>query len=182
MKRLFLHICCGPCTIGPLGVLRSEGFEVQGYFYNPNIHPYSEYQRRRESLELLAAAEELPVAVEEGYPLREYLTGAVAAEARDERCRHCYQMRLGLTARRAKEAGWPLFSTTLLGSPYQDRELLLAAGREAGAREGVTFLEADFRPVFRDGWRRAREMGLYTQKYCGCVFSEYEGQARRRRP
>lgn len=171
MKRLFLHICCGPCTIGPLGVLRSEGFEVQGYFYNPNIHPYSEYQRRWESLERLSVAEGLTVAREEGYPLREYLAGALAADGRGERCRYCYQVRLGLTARRAKEAGFPLFTTTLLGSPYQDRESLLTAGREAGAREGVAFLEADFRPEFRDGWRRAREIGLHTQNYCGCVFS-----------
>ena len=179
--RLFLHICCGPCTIGPLGVLWSQGYEVQGYFYNPNIHPYGEYQRRWEALEHLASLENLPVNREEGYPLREYLAGALTADQEGERCRHCYRLRLGLTARRARAAGFSLFTTTLLGSPYQDREALLEAGEAAAAQEGIQFLAADFRPQFREGWRRAREMGLYTQKYCGCVFSEYEAAVRRRK-
>lgn len=182
MAEILLHICCGPCTIGPLGVLRSEGHDVWGYFYNPNIHPYSEHEKRWEALKQLAAWESLPVEREEGYPLREYLEGSLAAQSRGEnRCAHCYDERLTKAAQKARATGRKIFTTTLLGSPYQSRELVLKAGRRAAEREGVEFMEADFRSEFRSGWQKARELGLYTQKYCGCVFSEHEAFLSRER-
>lgn len=172
--RLLLHVCCGPCTIGPLGALRGEGYSVQAYFCNPNIHPYREYQRRAETMQQLAEAKGLSVGIAAGYNLEGWLEVAVPAHAKGERCRACYRMRLGEAARFAAEGDFPAFTTTLLGSPYQKRDWLLQEGEAAGEKHGVAFLGLDFRPHFRGGQGEAKEMGLYRQGYCGCVYSEKE--------
>ena len=96
----------------------------------------------------------------------------------DHRCGYCYACRMERTAQYAAENGFERFSTTLLVSPYQNRAMICAVGAEMGARYGVEFLYRDFRPGFRQGQAKARELGLYMQKYCGCVFSEEERYAR----
>ena len=92
----------------------------------------------------------------------------------DHRCQYCYACRLGRTARYAAQNGFTHFSTTLLVSPYQDHEGIVQAAQRYAAQYGVEFLYRDFRPNFREGNRRARELGFYMQKYCGCVFSEQD--------
>lgn len=92
----------------------------------------------------------------------------------DNRCGYCYLCRLEKTAKYAKENGFDAFSTTLLISPYQDHELLKKTGDMLSKKYGIEFLYKDFRPGFRYGQNKARELGLYMQKYCGCVFSEEE--------
>ena len=94
--RILLHICCAPCTIYPLRVLREEGNEVSGVFYNPNIHPYQEYRKRLETLEMYASQEKLPVIWEKAYPMEEFLRQVAFRE--EERCRYCYPLRLTQTA------------------------------------------------------------------------------------
>ncbi len=177
-KRLLLHACCGPCTIGPLGILRGEGFAVGAYFYNPNIQGYREYERRVQTMQQLAEAKKLTVTIAPDYALEEWLEAAVPAQAQGERCRACYAMRLGEVARFAAEKQYSAFTTTLLGSPYQNREWLLQEGGAAGEYYGVQFLGLDFRPQFRGGQGEARQMGLYRQGYCGCVYSEKERYAK----
>lgn len=172
MSRLLLHTCCAPCTIHPLAVLRDQGWDVEGCFYNPNIHPYQEWVRRRDTLKDYAAAEDLPMLWPRGYDLEEFLTDALAAGPR--RCEACYRRRLGVVAREARERGFDAFSTTLLVSPYQKHERLREIAEEIAAREGVPFLYHDFRPGFRGAQAKARELGLYRQPYCGCIFSERE--------
>ncbi len=173
-RSLLLHVCCGPCTIAPLGVLRENGYSVEAYFFNPNIQPYREYRRRAETMEQLAAAKGLPVSFALVYELEEWLEAAVPAHAQGERCRVCYRLRLGETAAGAARGGFSAFTTTLLGSPYQNREWLLQEGAAAGERHGVEFIGSDFRPHFRKGQGEARDMDLYRQGYCGCVYSEKE--------
>ena len=90
--KILLHICCAPCTIYPLRILREGGAEVCGLFYNPNIHPYLEYRKRLETLDVYAGQEELPVIREEAYPLEEFLRQVAFRE--EERCRYCYHLRL----------------------------------------------------------------------------------------
>ena len=120
----------------------------------------------------------------EGYGLRDFVR-AVAADI-DHRCAHCYTIRLGTAAKYASEHGYEAFTSSLLISPYQNHELLKAVGETMARKYGVEFLYRDFRPGFRAGQAKAREMGLYLQKYCGCIFSEedrYEkkiGRARMR--
>ena len=96
----------------------------------------------------------------------------------DHRCGHCYRLRLEQTARYAAAHGFDSFTSTLFVSPYQNHDLLRQTAEAAAARYGVAFLYRDFRPGFRQGQQEARELGLYMQKYCGCVFSEEERYAK----
>jgi predicted adenine nucleotide alpha hydrolase (AANH) superfamily ATPase len=144
------------------------------FFYNPNIHPYTEYKSRADTLKDFCKNEGLPLIEHGGYGLRDFL--ALTAESREGRgrCRLCYAERLDTTAKYAAENGFEGFSTTLLISPYQDHESLKEIGERAAARFGTEFLYRDFRPLFRAGQAMAREKTLYMQKYCGCIFSEEE--------
>ncbi len=170
--RLLLHICCGPCTIHPLEVLRAEGWEVHGYFYNPNVHPYTEYRRRAETLAAYAAGVGLPLTVAPDYPVEEFLRQVVFREG--ERCRFCYGLRLRRAARVAREGKFDAFTTTLLVSPYQKHDLIREMALRVASEEGVEFLYRDFRPGFREAQARARALGMYRQPYCGCLYSEKE--------
>ncbi len=165
-----LHICCAPCSIACIRSLREEGIQVTGYWYNPNIHPYTEYRSRHNTLVDYAKSIGLPLLDEGSYGLRDFLRGVDGDF--DGRCRFCYECRLEAAAARAAAGGFDSFSTTLLISPYQNHELLRSTGEAAAARHGVSFLYRDFRPRFREGQDEARALGLYMQKYCGCIFSE----------
>ncbi|MFZ5799165.1 MAG: hypothetical protein C4563_02040 [Desulfobulbus sp.] len=170
--NLLLHVCCGPCTVFPLVVLREQGHSVRGYFYNPNIHPYQEFARRLTTLREFAAMEQLPLTVEEEYGLQEYLRRVVFQE--DGRCAACYAMRLERTARYAAENHFEAFSSTLLYSRYQNHALLRVTGEQLANRYGVAFYYEDFRRGWQEGIDRSRALGLYRQPYCGCIYSEQE--------
>ena len=168
--KLLLHACCAPCANMPIESLRDEGIDVTGFWYNPNIHPFTEYRSRQNTLVDYAKTISLPLVVVDDYGLRTFVQ-AVADDI-DSRCGYCYHCRMEETAKYAKENGFDAFTTTLLISPYQNHEILCQVGQEMGEKYGVTFLYRDFRPLFRGGQERARELELYMQKYCGCVFSE----------
>lgn len=167
-----LHICCAPCANQCIDVLRTDGYAVTGYWYNPNIHPFTEYRSRRNCLRDYAATIGLPLIERNDYGLRPFVRAV--AEDIDGRCVKCYSMRLYAAAHEAKEGGFDSFTSSLFISPYQNHELLREVAERAAAEYGVTFLYRDFRPLFRAGQERARELGMYIQKYCGCVFSEEE--------
>ena len=171
MKTL-LHICCAPCANQCIDVLRTDGFEVTGYWYNPNIHPFTEYRARRNCLREYAKTIELPVIEQNDYGLCPFVREVAADIA--GRCVKCYEMRLYAAAKTAKAEGFDSFTSSLFISPYQKHELMREVAERAAAEYGVTFLYRDFRPYFRAGQARARELGFYMQKYCGCVFSEEE--------
>jgi predicted adenine nucleotide alpha hydrolase (AANH) superfamily ATPase len=152
--------------------LREEGIEPALFWYNPNIHPFTEYRSRRDALIDYAGQIGASLVQRDEYGLRAFLA-AVGPDGAD-RCAHCYRVRLEETARRAAAHGYDSFSTTLLISPYQDHEALRTVAEAAAARHGAAFLYRDFRPLFRAGQQAARELGLYRQKYCGCIFSEEE--------
>jgi predicted adenine nucleotide alpha hydrolase (AANH) superfamily ATPase len=170
--RVLLHICCAPCAIGPYEDLKRRGHDVTGYFYNPNIHPLIEFRRRMKALKVLQERIPLAVTYEEDYGLMHYL--ASVRWAGTERCADCYRLRLERTARHAAEHGFEAMTTTLLGSTRQNHALIERTGRECAGRHGVEFLYADWRPCAEEGHRRAREMKLYLQNYCGCIFSEWD--------
>lgn len=180
MNQTLLHICCAPCSIRCIEALRSEGIEPVGYWYNPNIHPYTEYRSRKTTLEEYAKAVAMPLIVNPEYGLRPFLQ-AVGGQF-DDRCETCYRLRMEKTAQEAAERGFDSFTTTLLISPYQNHELLVEVAKQAAAAHGVTFLYRDFRPYFKEGQQVARDSGLYMQKYCGCIFSEEERYRRRKKP
>ena len=170
MDRVLLHCCCAPCSLSCIDPLRAEGIEPVALWYNPNIHPWKEYQARRDCLLEYAPTIGMEVRVWEDYGLRQFVE-QVAGNI-DARCAYCYGHRLEGTAKYAAEHGFAAFTSTLLASTYQNHEAIRAAAEAAAARHGVTFLYRDFRPNFRAGNQRARELGFYMQKYCGCVFSE----------
>ena len=172
MDKLLLHSCCAPCSVYCVDSLRREGIEPVSLWFNPNIHPWTEYDARRSALLDYGEREGVEVHILEDYGLREFVR-AVAHDI-DHRCAHCYTIRLGTAAQYAAAHGYGAFTSSLLISPYQNHELLRAVGEAMGRRYGVEFLYRDFRVGFREGQAKARELGLYMQKYCGCVFSEEE--------
>ena len=168
---LLLHTCCAPCLIYPLEKLKLEGFKVTGFFYNPNIHPFTEYNKRREALGILGAGVEI---IYPEYAPQQFFREVNLNESAPGRCAICWKARLGETARKAMKLGFKYFTTTLLVSPYQDQELLKKIGNTVSAEAGVEFYYADFRPGFRKAHDEARSKGIYCQKYCGCLYSEIE--------
>ena len=171
MKTL-LHICCAPCANQCVKSLREENIDVTGYWYNPNIHPFTEYRSRRNCVREYAKSVGLPLVEEDRYALRPFVREV--AEDIAHRCVKCYEMRLFQTAKAARELGFDSFTSSLFISPYQTHALMQEVARQAAEEYGVEFLYRDFRPYFKEGQEKARELGFYMQKYCGCVFSEEE--------
>jgi predicted adenine nucleotide alpha hydrolase (AANH) superfamily ATPase len=170
--KIVLHICCGVCAAGVVDRLTKEGHEVLGFFYNPNIHPREEYERR------LAVARK--VAKEFGFPLEvapytqeEWFAATRSLENEPEggkRCEVCFRLRLNKTYEFLKHSGADAFTTTLTISPRKSAALVNKIGREIG---GEKFLARDFKK--QAGFQRAIELAkkweLYRQDYCGCVYS-----------
>jgi len=156
------------------GIIR-DGFAPSLLWHNPNIHPFIEYKARRGAASDFANISDLPIAVDDNYGLRDFVYDT--AEHMDDklkRCGYCYCSRLHYAAKYAKEHGYAAFSTTLLASPYQDFDNICKYGYELAKEHGLEFIVRDYRKDFREAMNKARAMGLYMQKYCGCVFSEEE--------
>ena len=169
--KLLMHTCCAPCSVYCIDSLRKEGIEPTVYWYNPNIHPYIEYKTRRDTLKEYTKSINVEAIFEENYGLDEFCKNVICDL--QNRCQnYCYKVRLEQTAKYAKENGYDTISTTLLVSPYQKHEILKEQGEEIAKKYGLKFLYRDFRVGFKEGQAKARELGLYMQKYCGCVFSE----------
>ncbi|MFA5354680.1 MAG: epoxyqueuosine reductase QueH [Thermodesulfovibrionales bacterium] len=167
-----MHLCCANCGLYPVTVLRQRGEEVTGFWYNPNIHPFTEYSNRLEAVKKLQGLWDLDVEIHDYYGLKEYLRNVVGRE--EERCEYCYTVRLEETAKRAKEMGLEAFTTSLLISPYQKSDRIKEIGTLMQERYNIEFLGEDFRKGFSEGQRISRDLGLYRQKYCGCIYSEME--------
>ena len=167
--RVLFHVCCGPCFARAGSLLREEGHEVVALWYNPNIHPYKEFEARLGAFEEVCEAEDFPAIVDATYDPEGWLRGALDA---DDRCEHCFRDRLGTAARLAAEEGFDAFTTTLLASPYQDHSLAHRIGEEEAEVAGVAFHYHDPRDHWKEARRRTFELEVYRQKYCGCIFSE----------
>ena len=177
--NLLLHMCCGPCSCYPVKVLRGQGIEPTGYFFNPNIHPYKEWDMRLKAAEEFAARSEMKIITDKHYMLRDFMRRALAAEqVENGRCRMCYTWRLEETARYAAENGFDAFTSTLFYSIYQQHELMKETAEHFAKVYGVKFHYEDFRPGWQEGIDMSMEMGLYRQPYCGCIFSEEERYSR----
>lgn len=144
--------------------------EVTLLFFNPNIHPLQEYARRRQGLYQVAEAVGVPVLCPERYDPRMYFRAVAFREER--RCLLCYSMRLERTMHIARRGRFDAFSTTLLYSKFQKHDEIRSMG-EAMATD-VPFYYEDFREGWSEGVARSKEMGIYRQQYCGCLYSEAE--------
>lgn len=177
--KLLLHICCAPCATATVDAWRADGAEVSGAYFNPNIHPFAEHERRLETLRQYAGGIGLPLLGEPEYNVAAWLRAVVGADEKPDRCRICFSQRLRYTARLAAAAGFDAFSTSLLISPWQEHEIIMEAGELAGAEAGVRFAYRDLRPEYRRSRELSQTAGLYRQKYCGCIYSEAEAARER---
>ena len=182
-RGVLLHICCGPCSLLPVLRLREENFAVTGLFYNPNIHPLTEYLRRRATAGLAGQRLRMPLLEAEtpevAWNLAHWLANMHDPALVDEpsgpgRCAFCYHERLLYTAQRAKAGGFAAFTTSLLYSRRQRHESIRQAGERAAEAAGTTFLYRDFRADWQAGINLAKEWRLYRQNYCACIYSEAE--------
>lgn len=171
-----LHVCCAPCSCAILEWLKANNIRPQIYFYNPNIHPKEEYERRREEVYRYAKSQNIEMR-EGSYDPEQWLSdmhGLAHEPERGERCRRCIAQRLDETARMALAVGCPTFATSLSASRWKNLEQINDAGREAAKKyPDTTFWEQNWR---RGGLsERRRELialcGFYTQSFCGCLFS-----------
>ena len=176
-EKLLLHSCCAVCFTGLIGEFRARGFEVTGYFYNPNIHPFMEFQKRLKAAELACEYSKAPFICDREYGLEMFLK-LMDGDYHD-RCGKCYRVRLEQAARKAAEGGFPSFSSTLIISPQQKQELIVSIGEEVGRKYGVKFVQFPATHLHDTGKAEAKRQSLYRQQYCGCIFSEHE---RYRRP
>lgn len=183
--RLLLHVCCAGCTCYPLKRLREvkeEGkdLEITGFWYNPNIHPYGEYQNRMMTMGYFSQKEKLPMVWKDEYALEEWLEAtrgkfdSSGYWRKQRRCEKCYDLRLKKLAEEAKEKGYDYFSTTLLYSKFQEHEIIKEICQRLQNKYNINFYYLDFRLGWKEGIEISKKMYLYRQHYCGCIFSEKE--------
>ena len=171
--KLLLHTCCAPCSVYCIKTLRAENIEPTLFWYNPNIHPYSEYKARRDCLINYAEQKQVQLVVEDAYGLDEFCKNVI--DKLGTRCEdYCYPLRFRKAFEYAKANGYDTITTTLLYSIYQKHDKIAEIMQAMAKEYGIEFLYRDFREGWREGQDEARAAGLYMQKYCGCVFSEEE--------
>lgn len=171
MPRILIDACCAPCSLAALDIFTEPHHSSRYFFYNPNIHPFREYQRRLESFEKLMDEESIEYTL---LPYRPEEWIRAVAFREETRCEICYRLRLRKAAELAMEEDFTSLTTTLLASPYQDHELISHLGDSICRSRGLEFVTWDGRDYYGDTLQRARRRDLYTQPYCGCIMSERE--------
>jgi len=182
-NRLLIHACCAPCLVAVYDDttqnLKDMGFEeFDTIWYNTNIHPKVEYEKRKETyISYVSDMGKKPIVLDE-YDMNKFIYDVVNLDKLGfkVRCEYCYVSRLEKVFEYAKENGYTHVTTTLLISPYQKHDLIISVCNKLAEKYGVKFMYKDYRPLFRQGQNKARELGLYRQKYCGCVYSIDEGR------
>lgn len=175
--ELLLHVCCGPCAITTIAAVQADGLKPVGLFYNPNIHPLQEYLKRREGAAQVAERSGIPLRFcAPEYDPRLFLHAVHGQE--EDRCRHCYRLRLARVAQTAKTHGFTHFSSSLLYSKRQRHEEIIEAAKAVEKDSRVEFYYRDLRPTWQHGIDLSKDWGIYRQNYCGCIYSEAERFAR----
>jgi hypothetical protein len=178
MGRMLLHACCGPCAMYPLNLLTSDGRDLDCFWYNPNIQPQFEFDRRHENLVKACDHFGIKLISEGDKCMEDYWLSKDYLKDFPSRCDMCYDIRMEAAAKFCAENGYESFCTTLLVSPYQQHNKIARISEKKASKYGVKFEYIDFRPGFRQGQDMAREIGLYRQKFCGCIFSLEESKFR----
>ncbi|MGE4317515.1 MAG: epoxyqueuosine reductase QueH [Deferribacterales bacterium] len=168
--KILLHQCCGPCSVYPVRILKGMGHDLGGYWFNPNIHPVTEFYKRLETLTAFDRSENIPLILDETYGLVDFLKNT--AQNHTGRCGYCYRIRLEMTAMTAKQHGFDSFTSTLLYSRYQNHDLMVEIANEMASKYNVGFFYHDFREGWKDGIEGSKALGMYRQQYCGCIYSE----------
>ncbi|WP_084042306.1 ribonuclease HII [Hippea sp. KM1] len=180
--RLLLHACCAPCATSVIERLKGD-YDVEVFFYNPNIHPKREYEIRLEEIKRLCQHHDIKLHVGEYNPKRWVDMVKVYKNEPEggKRCVLCYADRMKQTVKLAEELGFDYFTTTLSVSPLKDYRKIKSIGDVLAARYGIDFEDTDFKK--KDGFKRSvelsKEFGFYRQTYCGCVYSNIEQKRKR---
>ena len=190
-NKLLVHACCAPCLVAiyediednltSYNLKTKEDFDV--IWYNINIHPKEEYELRKDTLkEFLKIKEKQGIFIDE-YNLLEWTKNAINFKENGYsiRCEYCYSSRLEKVFEYAKNNGYTQVTTSLLISPYQKHDIIIGICERLSKKYGLNFLYKDFRSMFWDGQHRAKQLGLYRQKYCGCIYSIDEGGGNKRK-
>ena len=188
---MMLQTCCGPCLTGSRISFEEEGIDVTGLWYNPNIHPWTEYDRRLQTLQRYIYLKPIKMIYIDEYPLYGFICGMLnetcleageyrarmSDRERGKRCSYCYRKRLLKTAQEAQERGFDGFSTTMLISKHQDHPIIRRIGDEVAEETGTDFIYVDLRKNWKESIRISKDLRMYRQPYCGCIFSEQERYA-----
>ena len=173
--KMLVHICCAPDALYVMDLLGKE-YDVSGYFYNPNIHPRSEYDLRLEETQKVAASLGFEIIQGQYDDNRWHKLNAKFANEPEKgrRCDVCYAIRLEQTAKKGAELGFDFFTTVMSLSPWKKAGVMNKIGKMFGKRYRIEFLEADFKK--KDGFKKSVELSqqhkLYRQDYCGCIYSK----------
>ncbi|MEG1704949.1 MAG: epoxyqueuosine reductase QueH [Clostridia bacterium] len=184
MCKLLVHTCCAPCFVyihEDLVNLREVfnkdiNLDITSLWYNPNIQPKFEYERRKQTLIDYCRNVNCKLDIIEEYNLKNFVENSINLDGYSCRCEYCYTKRLEKTFKYAKENNFDMVMTTLSISPYQNQDLIKKVGFNLEKKYGIKYIHLDYTKKFREGQNMARELGLYRQKYCGCVFSIDEGK------
>lgn len=175
-KKILLHACCGICSSYPISFLQDTGYLVKVYFYNPNIYPENEYQKRLEAERILCShfGCELIEGNYEPEVYYGYVTGLENEPEKGKRCDKCFELRLRNAALKAKELEINEFTTSMTISPHKNYEKLTQIGEKIALEYDLKYLSTNFRK--HDGFLKtnkiSKELGLYRQNYCGCKFAK----------
>ena len=174
-SSILLHTCCAPCSTHVITELK-KNYTVTLFFYNPNVHPEEEYNKRLEETKKIANALEAPL-IEGNYDPKSWFNTVKShekAKEGGERCKLCFKLRLEKTVKLAKEKPFDFFTTTLTVSPYKNAEIISQIGRELEKKHNIKFLSSTFKK--KDGYNKSiqlsRKHNLYRQHYCGCIYSK----------
>ena len=170
MPKVLVHVCCAPCFAAPYFQMKEKGFEVWGFWFNPNIHPFLEYRKRLDTFKEFVEKEDIQVIYKDEYNLDEFLRKAAFREK--ERCRICYHDRLKYTAIVARKGNFDYFTSTLIFSKLQEHELIKDIGESLAKEYEIKFYYEDFRNLWQQGIEISKKLGMYRQQYCGCIYSE----------
>lgn len=176
-RSLLLHVCCGPCAVMPITRLLDEGFAVTAWYMNPNIHPLSEYLRRREAASECAERLGIPILYDDtSWNITSWLRAVAGRDTAPQRCAYCCASRIEAAFATARQLGFAFVSSSLLYSRYQPHEVIRQTGERLACADGTgpDFVYRDFREDWQEGIDRSKEMELYRQPYCGCIYSEAE--------
>ena len=184
MRKVLMHVCCAPCfitieeDINENGMLidgKRENVDLTAYWYNPNIHPKAEYERRKDSFIKYCQMKNVKNVICDEYDMNGFIKKVVEETGEGKkwniRCKYCYYRRLDNVFKYASENGYDIVSTTLTRSPFQNHEAINNVAEELSKKYNVKYVYSDYRHTYYEGQKKAREYGLYMQKYCGCVFS-----------
>jgi len=177
-QKILVHLCCAICGVALIEKLR-ENFEPTIFFYNPNIYPAEEYNKRKEAVVELAEIYGIDF-VEGKYDTENWMEKVKGKEQEPEqgsRCYDCFEMRLEKSAEFAKENGFEIFTTSLFVSPFKNEKVVNEVGKKVSEKSGIKFLEMEGVIENKtENWKKTRELSkkynFYSQKYCGCIFSK----------